>query len=156
MLARADWFFTEMQKAWIDSKWSKVKFPANIQDSPYGRRLKSRNEVNFLKRSISGLFGKIKGVDEKVAELKLKLKLELGMPESWVARTVKWMSKSFRGIINKVRLKLRKKLKVLLKKQKVQKEKKKEEFQPGVKKKVVYNNSSKKLSDEQLICCLWD
>ena len=88
-------------------------------------------------------------MDEKVAGLKLNLKLELGMPEGWIARTVKWVSKSFRGIINKVRLKLRRKLEVF-KKEKVQKGKKKEEFQPGVKKKVVYNNSSKKLSEEQI------
>ena len=68
----------------------------------------------------------------------------------WVARTVKWVSKSLKGIINKMRLKVRKKLEVL-QKQKVQKAEKQEEHQPGVKKKVVYNNSSKKLLDEQII-----
>ena len=142
-------FLQKCKKLGLIPNGLKVNFPANIQDSPYGRRLKSRNEVRVLKRSISGLFGKLKRVDEKVAGLSLKLKLELGMPEGWIARTVKWVSKSVRGIINKVRLKLKKKLEVL-KKEKVQKEKKKEQFQPGVKKKVVYNNSSKKLSEEQI------
>ena len=120
-------FLQKCKKLGLIPNGLKVNFPANIQDSPYGRRLKSRNEVRVLKRSISGLFGKLKRVDEKVAGLSLKLKLELGMPEGWIARTVKWVSKSVRGIINKVRLKLKKKLEVL-KKEKVQKEKKKNNF----------------------------
>ena len=36
------------------------------------------------------MFGKLKRVDEKVEELKLKLKLELGMPEGWVGLQGRW------------------------------------------------------------------
>ena len=71
-------FLQKCKKFGLVPNGLRVKFPANRQHLPYRSILKSRNEVRVLKRSMSGLFRRIKRVDEKVVGLMLSLKLELG------------------------------------------------------------------------------
>ena len=51
-----------------------VKIPTSIQNSAYGMRLKSRSEDRVLKRAISELYLNVKGVNGKVAGMKVALK----------------------------------------------------------------------------------
>ena len=69
----------------------RVKIPTSIQNSAYGMRLKSRSEDRVLKRAISEQYSKVKGVNEKVAGIKVALELELEMPKDWIDRTETWL-----------------------------------------------------------------
>jgi len=59
----------------------RVKIPASIERSQYGKRMKSRSEKRVLRRTISDLYVKIKKADIKIAEMNLVLSQELQMPK---------------------------------------------------------------------------
>ena len=90
----------------------------------------------------------MKGVNGKVAGMKVALKLELEMPKGWIDKMETWIVKSLRKSGYKIILKLQKKFDSLRKQQQVKQKENKGKFQQGTKKKVVYSNGSRKLSKE--------
>ena len=144
-------FLRRCDKSGLIPRGLRVKIPASMERSRYGKRMKSRSEKRVLRRTISDLYVKIKKADVKVAELNLVLSQELQMPMGWRERIGRWVLNSLKEVKVKVQLSLKKKF------DKLKQEKQEEEKlqinagkKSSVKKKVVYNNSSKQLTKEQL------
>ena len=72
-------------------KGLQVKIPRSILKSQHGERLRVRSEKRVVKRAISNLFVKIKDVDTKVADVRLKLKNDFGFSRNWVQRMENWV-----------------------------------------------------------------
>jgi len=127
-----------------------VRISLSVLKSQHGERLRIRSEKRVVKRAISNLFVKVKGMDTKIANLRLQLKQDFGFSKNWVQRMENWVLKSLGKLRAEVRSRLLKKLKVL--RDTRLHERKKVKTSPTFRsdKKVVYNNSSKQFTTEQL------
>ena len=73
-------FLRRCDKSGLVPRGLRLKIPASIERSQYGKRMKSRSEKRVLRRAISDLYVKIKKADIKIAEMNLVLSQELQMP----------------------------------------------------------------------------
>ena len=114
-------FLSRCDESGLVPRGLRVKIPASIERSQYGKRMKSRSEKRVLRRAISDLYVKIKKADIKIAEMNLVLSQELQMPKGWRERIGRWVLKSLKEIKVNVQMSLKKKF------DKLKQEKKEEE-----------------------------
>ena len=108
-----------------DKKRQKAQSYINRIRYELGRKTRWQEQIGFLQKCRkfglvpNGLCvkiptsiqnSKVKGVNGKVAGMKVALKLELEMPKGWIDRTETWIVKSLRKSGYKIRLKPQKKV----------------------------------------------